>query len=105
MTDTAPKVTFEDIEASIASEFYFTAKDGVSGSTLGFSTGPKDLELITVCILLLKNGHRIVGVNEGPVSADNFDADYGKKLARARAIDSIWPLLGWSLREKLGNAN
>lgn len=108
---TAPRITPADIEAVIVSEHYFTA--GQAGgvvlagpATLPFGLTPEQsrpaaLDLITICVLILRNGHRIVGVNEGPVSGANFDAELGHKMARQKAIDQIWPLLGYELRSKL----
>lgn len=100
---THPKVLPTDVEASIADECYFSAADGLQGAGRLPETGDgwKVLEQITVCVLILRNGHKIVGVNEGPVSADNFDAAYGRKLAREKATDQIWPLLGYELRTEL----
>lgn len=98
-----PRVTSADIEAEIASENYFTAYEGAKYRRITRDE-PKDsesLKLVTICVLILRNGHRIVGVNEGPVSAANFDAKFGRKLAREKATDQIWPLLGYELRSKL----
>jgi hypothetical protein len=110
---TAPRVTPADIEAEIASERYFTAADGVLGAyrnggdvhPVGGTPSEKEhqtLGLLTFCVLVLRNGHRIVGVNEGPVCAENFDSEIGRKLARKSATDQIWPLLGFRLRDTLG---
>jgi hypothetical protein len=93
---TAPRVTPADIEASIAAEYSFT----VDKATTGCPQLP-GLTLISIVVLILNNGHRIVGVNEGPVSGDNFDAIIGRQLARKKATDQIWPLLGYELRERL----
>jgi len=60
-----------------------------------------NLDHITICVLILRNGTKIVGVNEGPVSRANFDAELGRKLARDKAVDQIWPFLGYVLRNKL----
>lgn len=109
---TAPRVTPADIAANIASEHYFTGSDGRYGAILNETyVGtelPRDddgdlepLELITFCVLIMRNGHKIVGVNTGPVSAANFDAELGRKLARKNATDQVWPLLGFALRERL----
>lgn len=102
---TAPRITTDDIEASIASTHYFTAEQGAHAA---FQDGEGDppryggqLGLITICVMVLQNGHRIVGVNEGPVSAENFNSELGRKLAREKAVDQIWPLLGYELRIKL----
>ncbi|CAG2089208.1 hypothetical protein XCY_001864 [Xanthomonas arboricola pv. juglandis] len=101
---TAPRVLLADIEASIASEHFFNAQQGVWGAHPGFDPQPapcEELGLVTICVLVLTNGHRIVGVNGGPVVAANFDADIGRKLARQNAFDQVWPLLGFRLRDKL----
>lgn len=99
---TAPRVTPADIEANIASEHYFTALDGVEGAT-GVWDGCDSyaLGLITICVLITRNGMRLVGVNEGPVSIQNFDADMGRRMARQKAIDQLWPMLGYELRSQL----
>lgn len=108
---TAPRITPADIEANIVSEHYFTAEQGRVGalyaslpdkSEVRFGAVPASpLALITFCVLILQNGHRIVGVNEGPVSTANFDANIGRKLARQNALDQVWPLMGYALRNEL----
>ena len=98
-----PRVTPFEVEAHIRSEFYFTAEQGVLGeSELG--TRPAswtNLDQVTICVLILTNGTKIVGVNEGPVSRENFKADLGRQYARQKAVDQIWPLLGFRLRDEL----
>jgi hypothetical protein len=109
---TAPRITQADIEAVIASEHYFTAADGVGGAALNNGvvdvidgklavSMPKEMMTITVCVLILKNRHKIVGINEGPVSPENFDAELARKLARKHATSQMWPLLGFALKERL----
>ena len=84
---TAPRVTPADIEANIASEHYFTALDGVEGATGSFNGSDSyALGLITICVLITRNGMRLVGVNEGPVSIQNFDADMGRRMARRASV-------------------
>lgn len=102
-TQLAPRVTPADIEANIVSEFYFSAADGVLGeSDMGTRPAPwTNLDLITICVLITKNGTKLVGINEGPVSRQNFDAQIGRSMARAKAVDQIWPLMGYELRTKL----
>ncbi|MDD0837904.1 Gp49 family protein [Curvibacter sp. HBC61] len=99
----APRVTPADIEANIVSEHYFTATDGVVSATGSFPNGfgPSPLDLITICVLVTKNGTKLVGANEGPVSPENFDPELGRKYARQKAIDQLWPMLGYELRTKL----
>ena len=38
-------------------------------------------------------------------SPENFDADIGKKIARANAVQKIWPLMGYELRSRLANGS
>lgn len=103
-----PSVTRQDIEDAIASEQYFTAGDGVIGrfddnevSRVVSEAELNALDQITICVLFLKNGHKITGVNEGPISPENFDPQLGKTFARQKAIEQIWPLLGYQLRSAL----
>lgn len=60
-----------------------------------------NLDQVTICVLILRNGTKIVGVNEGPVARENFSAETGRKYAREAAVEQIWPLLGYQLRTKL----
>lgn len=106
---TAPRITPADIEANIASEHIFNAgMADVAQKILDWTITDEEarqprspLDMVTICVLVLRNGHRIVGVNEGPVSAANFDAELGRKLARQKAVDQIWPLMGYELKERL----
>lgn len=104
---TGPRVTPADIEANIASEHYFTADEGVYGHEVlnGESVSTPEpngpLGHVTICVLITKNGTKLVGANEGPVSPGNFDAAMGKCMARQKAIDQLWPMLGYELRTKL----
>jgi hypothetical protein len=108
----APRVTPADIETEIASEHYFTALDGRrgaidSGAYVGRENPtPNDadlvpLGLVTFCVLVLRNGCKVVGINHGPVDPANFDAEHGRRDAREDAIRQVWPLLGFRLRDKL----
>jgi hypothetical protein len=54
--------------------------------------------------MILANGFKVVGVNEGPVSPKNFDATVGKSMARQKAVDQIWALEGYLLKQKLNDA-
>jgi Phage protein (N4 Gp49/phage Sf6 gene 66) family len=56
---------------------------------------------VTLCLMVLQNGTKIVGVNYGPVDPANYDADKGRQYAREDAVRQIWPLLGFELRNKL----
>ncbi|MFY9438982.1 MAG: Gp49 family protein, partial [Burkholderiaceae bacterium] len=61
-------------------------------------TGP--LALLTFCVLVLKNGFTVTG-ESACASPENFDAELGRKIARKNAIDNVWPLMGYALKERL----
>jgi hypothetical protein len=105
---TAPRITPSDIEANIASEHYFTAAQGADAAmrhdhNLQVHESPDipdALGLLTFCVLVLKNGFTVTG-ESACASPENFDADIGRKIARANAVQKIWPLMGYELRSKL----
>ena len=104
--DKAPRVTPADIEAEIDGEYYFTAEQGVQKAfaeqdELTRLTGMYgELRLLTFCVLHLRNGFTVTG-ESACASPENFDAEIGRKIARQNAVNKIWPLLGFRLRDKL----
>ena len=98
----APRVTPADIEANIESEHYFTAMDGVvgAGNVVENDCDDESLELLTFCVLVLKNGFTVTG-ESACASPENFDAELGRKIARQNAVNKIWPLMGYELKSKL----
>ncbi|MBR8161990.1 hypothetical protein KDW98_12535 [Burkholderia vietnamiensis] len=64
---------------------------------------PKPLSLLTFCVLALRNGFTVTG-ESACVSPENFDAEIGRKVARAKAIEKIWPLEGYLLKQRLHDA-
>lgn len=81
----APRITKEHIQGVIKDETY-TRLEGTR---------------TTVCRLELVNGFCVVGINNGPVSAPNFDQDIGCEYAYKAAVDQIWPLEGYLLAQRL----
>lgn len=96
----APRVTPQDLKNNIASEHYFTAREGCEGACGGGGTYPVELGLLTFCVLVLKNGFTVTG-ESACVSPENFDAELGRKIARENAVQKIWPLMGYALKERL----
>jgi hypothetical protein len=99
---TAPRVTLADIEANIEICYFFTGADALQkfGSNGAPYDGHSALSLLTFCVLVLKNGFTVTG-ESACVSAENFDAELGRKIARQNAIANVWPLMGYELRSKL----
>jgi hypothetical protein len=95
----APRVTPADIEANIRGETYFTAAESASVHGVYHEEG-SPLHLLTFCVLELKNGFTVTG-ESACASPENFDAEIGRKIARENAIQKVWPLMGYALKEKL----
>ena len=102
---TAPRVTPDRLKEVITSEHYFTAFDGAQlGQWGGISEDAPGaipaLSLLTFCVLVLRNGFTVTG-ESACASPENFDAEIGQNIARANAIQKIWPLEGYLLKQKL----
>lgn len=108
---TAPRITPDDIEANIIAEHYFTAADGRNGALAAETyvgrekpeAGDADLvplKLLTFCVLVLSNGFTVTG-ESACASPENFNAEIGNKIARTNAVNKVWPLMGYALRNKL----
>ena len=103
---TAPRITPADVKANIVGEYYFTAAQGVQAAfgeqdELTRLTGAHgELKLLTFCVLVLKNRFTVTG-ESACASPENFDAELGRKIARSNAIDKLWPLLGYALKQQL----
>ena len=101
---TAPRITPDDIEANIKQTYFFTAEEGAQGALA--KTDPElgaefpSISMLTFCVLVLKNGFTVTG-ESACASPEDFDAELGRKIARQNAIDKVWPLMGYALKEKL----
>lgn len=83
---TAPRLTPEHIDSIIVGAEYHVFNGTV-----------------TVCCLALKNGFNLLG-HSAPVSAENFDAKIGRKIAYENAREQIWQLEGYLLKQKLSES-
>ena len=100
---TAPRVTPDKLKEVIACEHFFTAADGVSGAARGGRITGDDsrpLHLLTICVLVLRNGFTVIG-ESACASPENFDAEIGRNIAYANALNKIWPLEGYLLKQEL----
>lgn len=105
---TAPRITLADIEANIVSEHYFSAAHGVLGALIDdgmpmheSAQNPESpLHLLTFCVLVLRNGFTVTG-ESACASPENFNAEIGRKIARDNAINKVWPLMGYALKQSL----
>lgn len=96
---TAPRVTPADIEANIAAEYSFTLDKALTGCPL-----VEGLDRVTLSVIVLRNGTKLVGVNYGAIDPARHDPEMGRSEARKEAIEQVWPLMGYELRSKLSDA-
>lgn len=118
-----PRITPQDIEDAIEYEAYFSASDGLlgrefiqahleakkNGEDCAFELGEEGeepgffpLERLTFCVLILKNGFTVHG-HSACVSPELYDYEIGKKIARQKAVDNLYPLLAFQLTTTLSN--
>ena len=97
---TAPRVTPTDIEASIASEHYFTAGEAAFPGMDAVPDVYKTLNCLTFCVLVLRNGFTVTG-ESACASPENFDVWIGRDIARENAVQKVWPLMGYALKASL----
>lgn len=81
-------LTPADIDAAIAGEA-FQRMEGTQ---------------ITLCVLTMRNGARVAGINYGSIDPARQDWEQGARLARENAIAKVWELEGYALRERLAAA-
>lgn len=53
-----------------------------------------------ICELTLKNGFTVTG-EAGVVDKENFVQEVGERISYQRALDNVWPLLGYEMQTKL----
>jgi hypothetical protein len=100
----ALRITPKIVEGEIASEHYFTAAQGVAGAGQLMEGVPESLGLLTICVLVLRNGFTVLG-KSACASPENFDLEIGTSLAREDAVRQIWPLMGYELKSWLTFGN
>lgn len=74
------RLTHEQIDAQVAGEQYYRFPNTT----------------VTVCCLTLRNGFNTIG-HAASVSAENFDAEIGRIIARNNARQKVWELEGYLL--------
>lgn len=92
---TANRVSLDDIKSSIDAEYFLPGESAVAGCPVHES-----LKVLTICILVMKNGFTIIG-KAAPADPTNFDPELGRTFAREDAIRQVWPLMGYALRDRL----
>ncbi|MGS1071512.1 Gp49 family protein [Burkholderia glumae] len=96
---TAPRLTPDSINDVISSEVSFVVGDVIKDCPISEST-----KLLTICVLTLRNGFTVTG-ESACASPENFDAEIGFKIARQKAVEKIWPLEGYLLKQRLNQGS
>jgi hypothetical protein len=96
---TAARITPQHVEDVISEEVYIVPAQAVHDRGAQVASN-SPLRLLTICILVLKNGFTVTG-ESACASAANFDEALGRRIARDNAKQKIWALEGYLLREKL----
>lgn len=96
----APRITLEHIEATITSEHFINAGAAVHALSQSRSIDSGPLTLLTICVLVLKNGFTVTG-ESACASPENFNQELGQKIARRNAVEKVWMLEGYALRERV----
>ena len=100
----APRVSLASMEAKIISVHHFRMSEALKAMNALVKAQiddiPASLDLLSVCVIVMENGFSVIG-KSAPASAENFNAELGKKLAYEDAIRQLWPLEGYALRERL----
>ncbi len=100
-----PRVTPQAVKDEIVSEWYINGATGVVPDDFQPPVShDSPLNLLTICVLQLRNGYTVHGVS-ACASPENFNAEIGRRIARENAEREIWPLLGFRLRDQLAYAN
>lgn len=72
----------------------------VGKATCAFGEAPPQLDLLTFCVLVLRNGFTVTG-ESACASPENYNKAIGERIARENAVAKIWPLLGFALKERM----
>lgn len=97
----APRITPDLLEGNIAGEYFFTAAEAVGLPPFSGPDGTRHpLELLTFCVLQTRNGFTVTG-ESACASPANFNEALGQKIARQEAVNKLWPLMGYELKQRL----
>jgi hypothetical protein len=86
------KITVKDVQDNIQDKVFFSGADGYNGqhfrTTIGFPNTPKRLELVTFCVLVLRNGFTVTGSAVCSLT-ENYDWEIGRDTAYENAIGKV----------------
>lgn len=102
--DKAPRITPDHIKSKVLGTYFFTGLDGATAVLPDLATiknqEVQSLSLLTFCVLVLENGFTVTG-ESACASPENFNEEIGRKIAYENAIDKVWLLEGYLLKQNL----
>ena len=102
--DKAPRITPDHIKSKVLGTYFFTGLDGAASVLPDLATiknqETQSLSLLTFCVLVLENGFTVTG-ESACASPENFNEEIGRKIAYENAIDKVWLLEGYLLKQNL----
>lgn len=118
MTDII-KITPDQVQEMIESVYFFTGAEGIAGAHFNHQCnvfgdgGPETkpinefvesineaFRILTFCVIVLKNGWTVTGTSS-PIDPKAFNPTKGEDCAYDRAIEQIYPLVGFMLKSEL----
>lgn len=97
-------VTTASIEEKIAGVYYINAGQAIAAQNRIYVDGHQaELNLVTICIIVLKNGFKVEGVS-ACVDPANYDEQKGQECAYENAFEKLWQLEGYLLKEDMYQA-
>lgn len=97
---TTVALTDKDVESQIVSEYAVCAWDAYGEHPNVTLDAERALRCITMVVLVMRNGFPIVGTSVC-AAPENYDANEGRKLARADAIDRLYFAEQYAQRNRL----
>lgn len=94
-----PSVTIDHIESQIVDTVFFTVGSVFKDEPMKEPYHPS-LDLLTICVLVLKNGFTVTG-ESACADPRNFDREKGQQIARSKAVEKLWPLFGFLLKDQM----
>jgi len=80
----APRITLDLIKSKVQNAAFHVFED----------------TQLTVCCLTLENGFTVTG-ESACASPENFDRDIGEEIAFNKAVNKVWDLEGYLLKQRL----
>ena len=90
----------QNVESMIASEYAICAWDAFQEQANITPDAERALRCVTIVVMVLRNGFTVTG-SSACAAPDNYDANEGRKEARADALSKLWLCAEYANRNRL----